>query len=172
MRGDGNLSLSLSGWTKVDVIVRYLLFCCALLDRATAIIIIRNQRKTISLINVYFNSFLFFFAQEDQVAERTQPHPAVWSVRPDYEKLGNGHVSFTKRFLRMLSSSGSFRRASVRVLINFKNDNFCSCKLPSTRFLLRDFPAWEICGQIQGGKCHRHRLFDWERTIKKRIVAQ
>jgi hypothetical protein len=36
---------------------------------------------------------LFSSLQADPVTECTEPNPAIWALRPDHEKLRNGHVS-------------------------------------------------------------------------------
>jgi hypothetical protein len=52
---------------------------------------LRDVGNLFSLIFHVFPSFLFL--QADQVTECTEPNPAIWALRPDHEKLRNGHVS-------------------------------------------------------------------------------
>ena len=37
--------------------------------------------------------FVCSLLQADSFPECSEPNPAVWALRPDYEKLRNGHVS-------------------------------------------------------------------------------
>lgn len=49
------------------------------------------------LFCLFFSSFSVFdpsIQQEDAIAERTQSHPAVRTLRQDYEEFRHGHVSF------------------------------------------------------------------------------
>jgi hypothetical protein len=46
---------------------------------------------------LFFSSFSVFdpsIQQEDAIAERTQSHPAVRTLRQDHEEFRHGHVSF------------------------------------------------------------------------------
>jgi hypothetical protein len=52
---------------------------------------------TSSSVFFFFSSFSVFdpsIQQEDAIAERTQSHPAVWTLRQDHEEFRHGHVSF------------------------------------------------------------------------------
>jgi hypothetical protein len=36
---------------------------------------------------------VFSVLQADAIPECSKPNPAIWALRPDHEKLRNGHVS-------------------------------------------------------------------------------